>query len=211
MGKHSANGSTKKGKAITTIIIGLILCCCIIGVIIFAIWQNEQKSNMKEQINCSINNLFTALKGTNAEEVNKYLSYNTLISSLDEMLVSDNSSQMATIEKEMFEDITWNTEGIDVSGNKAVVILEVSNKNFISVIKKWMNKEIEENESGKAITDESAVENWEKVLEEENGEAKTVIKKINLYKECGDWKVELNDNFINLVFPGIDTVNEALL
>jgi predicted PurR-regulated permease PerM len=149
MGKHSAKRNTKKGKILITIIISIILCCIIFGVIIFAKRKNEQKNNMDEQINDTINNLFTALKETNEEEANKYLEYKALIASLDEILVNDDSSKMMNIENELFEDIEWNIESIEVNENEVVAILEVTNKNFINIIKKWMNKVITENEERK--------------------------------------------------------------
>jgi hypothetical protein len=64
--------------------------------------------------------------------------------------------------------------------------------------------------NGKTITNEVAIEKLQEVLKEEKEDKKTVIKKIILYKEDSNWKVELNDDFINLVFPGIDSINEAL-
>jgi hypothetical protein len=211
MGKHSAKKYTKKGKIIITIIISIILCCIILGVIMFVKMQSEQKNDMEEKTKDVINNLFTALKETNEEEVNKYLEYKALIASLDEMLVNYDSNKTIDIEKGLFNDIEWNIESIEVNENKAVAIVEVTNKNFINVIKEWMNKVIDEKENGETITNEVALEKLKEVLEEEKEDKKTVIKKIILYKEDNDWKVELNDDFIDLVFPGIDSINEALL
>ena len=84
----------------------------------------------------------------------------------------------------------------------------MTNKNFANIITTWIKEILKEKEQGMTISNELAIEKLEKVIDEEKN-TKTILKKINLNKE-DDWKIVVNDDLRDLIFPGIDSVETVL-
>lgn len=201
MGKHSSEN--KKSLVNLKAIIFLILTILIISIIIVYIF-NKLKVDELEDV---INNFFSAIKENNSELVNKYSNYEELLASLDDMMLEEN--QASNVEKQLFKNICWNIEKIDIEENRAFAIVQVTNKNFKNVITKWMKELVVSKSLGKEITNVLALEKLDKVLSEET-ETKTVIKKIELNKYNQNWMIEVNQELSDLVYPGIDSVIEVL-
>lgn len=208
MGKHSESrnsvkrNSAKSKKLFKTIIL-IIFISILIGIISYMAYIKSEPKNI-------VNKLFTELKSGNNEEANKYIDYQQLIYSLDEMLIQEGSNeQILNIEKSLFNSMEWNVENTILNGESAEVLVEVTNKDFIKVITNWMKKLINEKTKGTEVTNNLSLEKLQKTLDETQ-ERKTVIKKIELNKEDGKWKVKVNENLRNLVYPGIDSVVTVL-
>lgn len=202
MGKHSTEN--KKSIVYLKTIIFLIFTILIIFITIVYIF-NKLKVDELEDV---INNFFSAIKDNNSELVNKYSNYEELLASFDDMMLKE-ESQAFNVKKQLFENIYWNIEMIDIEENRAFAIVQVTNKNFKNVITKWMKELVVSKSLGKEITNELALEKLDKVLYEET-ESKTVIKKIELNKYNQNWIIEVNQELSNLVYPGIDSVIEVL-
>ena len=191
-------------------VLKIIIVLAIIGAIIFGIimlvMNHIKKAKIEEDISTVIDNSFTALKNLDKEKVNKYLDYNKLISGLDEMLIKEEDTN---IEKELFKDITWAIENIEVNNDEAIVIVELTNKSFKNILTKWMKDLIAEVNNGNQIAEEGAINKLEEIVKKEE-DNKVELKKVKLKKYEDTWKIEVNDDFIDLVFPGIDSVTEIL-
>lgn len=202
MGRHSS-GRYTKGSRIKIIVMLLILLIIIAIISVYVYNKNIEINSIKD----TINNTFSALKKNDKNQVNKYLEYDKLLSSLDEMLVKEDVRN-EEVEKKLFESIEWNIENIQVNGENATVVVELSNKDFIKIVTSWMKKIVNERNNGAELTDELSLQRLQETLEETNA-SKTVIKKISLYKE-ENWKIKVNEEFTNLVFPGVDSVVNVL-
>ena len=134
MGRHSSGNYTKKSKS--KIIIALtIIIIAVIGVSIYLYTTNMEKKGPE----ITINNMFNALKQSDESQVNEYLDYNKLLSSLDEMLVKEDVRN-EEVEKKLFESIEWKIENIEADGETATAVVELTNKDFIEVVTAWMKK-----------------------------------------------------------------------
>lgn len=203
MGRHSSGNYTKKSKS--KIIIALtIIIIVIIGVSIYLYIINMEKKGPE----ITINNMFNALKQSDESKVNEYLDYNKLLSSLDEMLVKEDVRN-EEVEKKLFESIEWKIENIEADGETATAVVELTNKDFIEVVTAWMKKIVNVKNNGIELTDEVSLQKLQETLEETDT-TKTVIKRISLEKVDEKWKVTVNEELTNLVFPGVDSVVSVL-
>lgn len=205
MGKHSKEKHTEKNKNKKSLILVVIVIICIILGIIIYLNQNKFDDNREEEAGKIIDNTFLALKEGRKEESSKYLNYEELITSLDEMILKNNQEGNSTIEKELFNDIEWNVENITIQDGGAIAVVEVTNKDFKEMITKWLKELVNEKSEGKVISQEIGLEKLEEILIV-NENKNTVIKKITLTLEGESWKIEVNDDLRDLVFPGIDSV-----
>ena len=205
MGKHSQSrhsSGVTKSKKIVWIVIVLIL----VVAIAFGIYVLVRKLNKQNDIESVINNFFEAIKNAEQETANQYADYQQLINSLDEMILQDESDE---IEKELFKNIEWNTEDIEEQGDQAVAIVEVKNKDFNNVITAWMKELVSAKSSGIEITNEYALEKLSEELKQEEG-SKAVIKKMVLKQEDNSWRIQVNEDLRDLVYPSIDSVISVL-
>ena len=203
MGRHSSGNYTKKSKS--KIIIALtIIIIAVIGVSIYLYTTNMEKKGPE----ITINNMFNALKQSDESQVNEYLDYNKLLSSLDEMLVKEDARN-EEVEKKLFESIEWKIENIEADGETATAVVELTNKDFIEVVTAWMKKIVNVKNNRIELTDEVSLQKLQETLEETDT-TKTVIKRISLEKVDEKWKVTVNEELTNLVFPGVDSVVSVL-
>ena len=160
MGRHSSGNYTKKSKS--KIIIALtIIIIAVIGVSIYLYTTNMEKKGPE----ITINNMFNALKQSDESQVNEYLDYNKLLSSLDEMLVKEDVRN-EEVEKKLFESIEWKIENIEADGETATAVVELTNKDFIEVVTAWMKKIVNVKNNGIELTDEVSLQKLQETLEE---------------------------------------------
>ena len=158
----------------------------------------------------TLNDMFVSLKDGNIDEINQYIDYEILITSFDPMIVESESDISIDITKRMFKDINWTVEDVDIKGNTAIAIVELTNINFKTIVTIWMKEIVNISSTGVVITNDLALGKLYEILNQENLEFKTIIKKVKLSKENNKWEVELNEDFRDLVYPGIDSVITVL-
>ena len=204
MGKHSTGKYAKgrKGKIIAVIVIVLVIIAIITTVVITSLNNNSQ------EIERVFNETFTGLKELDKKKVNQYMEYDKLISSLDEMILEN--PEDTELEKELFKNIEWTVESIEVENNQATLIIEMTNKDFKTILTEWMKKIVEDKQNQDIITNELAFQRLKEIVSDESIQAKTVLKKIKMNKENNDWKITVNNDLRDLVFPGIDSVISAI-
>ena len=81
MGKHTLEKKTNKVLVIVAI---LIILAVIIGIVVFFIGSNKTPEEKLEE---TIDSCFTSLKSSNIEKANKYINYDELVSSFDELII----------------------------------------------------------------------------------------------------------------------------
>ena len=204
-GNHSLEKEFNFVSALKIIIVLAIIGAIIFGIVML-VMNHISKAKIEEDISKVIDSSFTALKNLDKENVNKYLDYDKLISGLDEMLIKEEDTN---IEKELFKDITWSIENIEINNDEAIVIVELTNKSFKNILTKWMKDLIADVNNGNQILEEGAINNLEEIIKKEE-DNKVELKKVKLKKYEDTWKIEVNDDFIDLVYPGIDSVTEIL-
>lgn len=200
----------KSNVSKTRIVIVFITILVMVSIIILAITKFNVKNDPKLEIESMINDMFLSLKAGNSNQINKYFDYVMLISSFDPMIVENESDISINIVNKMFKNITWTIEDIDIDENNAIVIVEVTNINFKVIVTDWMKEIVSVSSNGVVITNDLALEKLHMLLSKESLETKTIIKKVKLNKKDNKWYIELNDDFRDLVYPGIDSVITVL-
>lgn len=203
MGKHTLEKKTNKVLTVAGI---LIILAIIISIVVFFMSKNKTP---EEKIEKTIDSCFTSLKSSDIEQANKYINYDELVSSFNEIIIENREEEISNIEKELFKSIEWNIENIEIENDKATVVVEVTNKNFKDVITKWMEQLYTKQVSVQNISDEMALKELEDVLINENA-TKTEIKRITLNQNDENWKIEVNESLRDLMYPGIDIVFTVL-
>lgn len=217
MGKHAAEshrkkkGTSKKKRRsqrdssikVSKIILVLVVCI-IVGVSIsFFLFNGNRK------VLSTINNVFTELKNHNKEEAKKYIDYEGLLCSIDDIFATEDNKEVENVANELFKNIEWKVENVEIKENKASAVIEVTNKDFKYVITRWIKEIVVSKSTNKEITDELILQKLEKALKEETTN-KTVIKKVTLNKEENEWKLQVDEDLRDLVYPGIDSVIAGL-
>ena len=214
-GKRVASSSkryVKEENKISKIRLVLILFIILVLIISIVLILNKynKKNNVKKEVENVLNEVLVGIKTCDEDKVNKYIDYKLLISSFDPMIVEKDSEISVDIKKEMFKDITWIIEDIDLNDDGAIVIVELTNIDFKVIVATWMKEIVSLNSNGTIITNDLALEKLLGILKSDELNTKTIIKKVKLIKQDDRWYVQLNEDFRNLVYPGIDSVLTVL-
>ena len=158
----------------------------------------------------SVNNLFTNLKNGNKFMASLNIDYDNLISVLDSTIVQQNGSGMSNLEKECFNELAWEITGESVENNTATVTATVTTKSFRQVLLNWIEKISEVLENQDDISTEQNLQLLEESLTEEDvGTTQTEVT-INLERKGFTWKVIINEDFIDAIFPGLNQVLDVM-
>ena len=200
---------TKKKNLIIPILIILIIIA-IIGTIVFIVTANKPEKTVEE--------FFTRLKEGNIEEAKKYIdNYNDLFE--EEQEEQENTEEdFADVlnneenQKLLFTDIQTNIKEVKKEGNTAKIQVELTTKNFKSIIRNYINKIIQLSMStvvgGENLTQEeinNAIKDYFiEELKNESIDKVTTTQEITLNKKEGKWIIEANDNLRTLIYPGLE-------
>ncbi len=200
---------TKKKNLIIPILIILIIIA-IIGTIVFIVTANKPEKTVEE--------FFTRLKEGNIEEAKKYIdNYNDLFE--EEQEEQENTEEdFADVlnneenQKLLFTDIQTNIKEVKKEGNTAKIQVELTTKNFKTIMTNYINKIIQLSMStvvgGENLTQEeinNAIKDYFiEELKNESIDKVTTTQEITLNKKEGKWIIEANDNLRTLIYPGLE-------
>lgn len=108
----------------------------------------------------------------------------------------------AEAQKLLFEKLQWKVINVKEEGDKATVEVEITNKDFKTIMGNYMQKALKAAFSGN--TNEEEMANY--LIEElKNEEVQTITsnQSITLEKRNGKWEIAEEENFINCVLPGL--------
>lgn len=201
-GKHI----DKRRYKYNLILLGIILLICIVTIIINLKTDSIDSEIMAKEI---INTSFNALKEVDKKEINRYIDYNQLVSSLDEMILNENEGEISNLEKEIFNSMEWEIKDIEVNDNKIVATVQMKNKDFKEILTKWIKRIVDEKEKNKVISNEFSLKALYEIIMQNNN-TKIVTKNITLEKQNENWKIVVNNDLRDLIFTGIGSVATIL-
>ena len=114
------------------------------------------------------------------------------------------------LQKNLFNTMEWSIENIKEEDGIVVAIVEVTNKNYKNIIIEWLKQIVELKSETEELSNEESLQVLEKILIENNNGTQSVIKKIQLMEQDGEWKIIVDDELINLVYPGIEAIDSVL-
>lgn len=98
---------------------------------------------------------------------------------------------------------------INIDGSTAIVNIEITNKDFKKIIEEWMKKMFEEKKGGKEISEEKALNILNEIICKES-QLKKVEKEVFLQKGEKNWKLLIDNNLIDGLFPGLDDIESSI-
>lgn len=185
-----------------------IIILCVI--VIFAIFFIINKS-IESKIAGSVVDFANYLKEGNRDLASQYVTEET-VSFLSFEEIPQNQELMNTFVKYLSVD----TKKVSKDGDTATVKAKISNKNFEKIMNNYMQEviaiSISNNDIG--ITDEELETKLLEYLKqqfdsEENGILINEVE-VNLIKVEGKWKIIVDDNLRNGLFPGMLKVIESM-
>lgn len=218
MGRHSetTRKSVDTSKKNNIKKISILIICIIVVIIIAVIINNANKKSDKtvevnsytaeDEVSNTLNNAFTSIKESNIDEVQKYVDYTKVIYALDAMVYQNGESNL---EKSLFSAISWEIKDVNIEGFSANAVVELTNKDYKEILTKWMKIIVEEDEKGTQMSNDFALNKLYEIIDAEDN-MKTITKEIRLEKQDDEWIISVDENFINLIYPGMDSLVEAL-
>lgn len=126
-------------------------------------------------------------------------------------LVQGEDGLNAEAQKLLFEKLEWKVISEKEEGETATVEVEVTNKDFKTIIGNYMQKALKAAfSSGQNISDEEMTNYLIEELNNEEVQTVTNTQSIKLEKKEGKWEVVEDDDFINVVLPGLNEAVKAL-
>ena len=189
----------KNKKPFGRIILILILLILIIA-IIYVVMPSPEKA---------LEGMFKNLKEGNFEKVNEYVNY----AEIENITEENNNNIMLESEenqKLFYEALQWNIKSVKTEGNVATVTVEVTNKDFKEVISNYMEKAFQQWFLQGNLDEQKMQEYLVEELKSQDIPVKTQETTISLEKQNGKWKVKVDDNLKNALYPGLIEFIESI-
>ena len=201
--KDSPKAKVKKEKKSKKWLLVVVLLIILIILVLIVLYTSITPRS-------SVNNLFTNLKNGNKFMANLNINYDELISVLDTSIVSANGSSMSDLEKECFNELSWEITGESVENQTATVTATITTKNFRQVLLNWIEKISEVLENQDDISTEQNLQLLNESLVQDNVDTRTNEVTISLERKGLTWKVNINDEFIDAIYPGLNQVLDVM-
>lgn len=182
---EKAKGEKKKNN--TGIIIGVAIVVVVVVAILAYIFL------MADSPKKSVETMLGDLKSGNYNQ--------TVISDLSEEDFDEEAQKL------LFDKLEWKVQNVKEEGDTATVEVEITNKDFKTVIANYMQKVLKLAFSGESITEEEMTNYLIEELKNDGIETVTSNQTIILKKQDGKWEVSEENDFVNILLPGF---NEAI-
>lgn len=149
----------------------------------------------------SVDGFLTNLKAGDFEKAQEFISGEKIL---------DENEFSSEAQKLFFDKITWKVVKVTKENETATVEVEITNKDFKTIISNYMQKVLKVALSGENITEEGIENYFIEELKNEQAQTTTQIKAIQLVKEDKKWKVVSNDELVNVLLPGLQESVNAL-
>lgn len=189
----------KKRNILARFVSVIVVLAIVIGIIFVALPSPAR----------ALEEMFRDLKAGKIEDVSKYVDYKEL-SNIPALENTDNSNEENTVdenEKLLFEDLQWNIKKIEKNDDEAKIEVEITNKNYKNVFQNFTKKVVQMVLNNENPSDEKTEQYLIEELKNKDVGQLTYTQEITVKKQDGSWKVLVDDNLKNGIFPGL---SEAL-
>ena len=200
--KKKINKEKCKGKGIIARTIAVLIVLFVIVALIYLAVPTPEKT---------INEMLKAMKEGNFEQLEQYVNYKDLanISVLGANSEEQMTEEEAQKEKLFYESLEWKINKVEIKGEESAAEIQVTNKNFKTIFNNYIKKVIQKAFSGENTSDEEMEQYLLDEFKNESIDKVTTTQTITLKKQDGKWKVKVDDNLRNAVYPGLEeTMNE---
>lgn len=110
-------------------------------------------------------------------------------------------------QKLLFEKLEWKIQNVKEEGDRATVEVEITNKDFKTIINNYMQKILKVAFSGQEVNEEEMTNYLIEELNNDEIQTVTSNQSIVLEKKDGKWEVTEENDFVSILLPGF---NEAI-
>lgn len=145
----------------------------------------------------TIDGMFSALKAGDFEKAQEYFNYQDLMETTE---LNGNDSENIKL---FFDKLEWKINKITQEKDKATAEVEVTNKDFKTIISNYMQKVLKVAFSGQDITDEEMTNYLAELLKDESVQTTTTTKTIEVTKQDGKWRIVTDETLMDTILPGL--------
>lgn len=181
----------KKRNIFARIVAIIILLAIVIGIIVIALPSPAR----------ALEEMFRNLKAGKMSDIDKYVDYNSLIDipALGNLEGADSTDN----DKILYEDLKWNIKKIEKNEEEAKIEVEITNKNYKNIFQNFTKKVVQKILNNEKPSDEEAGQYLMEELKNKEVGQTTTTQEITIRKEKGKWKVVVDENLQNAIFPGL--------
>ena len=180
-----------KGMVVRILVIAIILLL-IIALIYLAMKTPEK----------ALTSMLKDLKSGDIEGVNQYVNFEEI--SLKSALDMTESEEFSEKDKAFYESLEWDIKSVKKENDTATIEIEATNKDYETIFKNYIQSMFQ-----KFINNEnvSGDEELQLLLDELNKDTigtRTVTENVTLTKVDGKWKITVDDNLMQVIYPGLE-------
>ena len=181
----------KKRNIFARIVAIIILLAIVIGIIVIALPSPAR----------ALEEMFRDLKAGKMSDIDKYVDYNSLIDipALGNLEGADSTDN----DKILYEDLKWNIKKIEKNEEEAKIEVEITNKNYKNIFQNFTKKVVQKILNNEKPSDGEAGQYLMEELKNKEVGQTTTTQEITIRKEEGKWKVVVDENLQNAIFPGL--------
>lgn len=181
----------KKRNIFARIVAIIIILAIVIGIIVIALPSPAR----------ALEEMFRDLKAGKMSDIDKYVDYNSLIDipALGNLEGADSTDN----DKILYEDLQWNIKKIEKNEEEAKIEVEITNKNYKNIFQNFTKKVVQKILNNEKPSDEEAGQYLMEELKNKEVGQTTTTQEITIRKEEGKWKVVVDENLQNAIFPGL--------
>lgn len=199
--KEPKEKGKKRGILARTIAVILVLCI-VIGLIYLAL---PSPARVLEQC-------LRDLKAGNFEQAQQYVDYKELVD-IPALGAGEESAEDEAIsenDKLFYEDLQWSIKNIEQNGDEAKIEVEITNKNYKTIFQNYTKKVIQKLFNNESTSTEEMEQYLIEEFKNENVGQITTTQIITVQKQDGKWKVVVDENLRNAIYPGLTDAIETL-
>ncbi len=185
--KETATNKTKKQNIIIAVAVAIVIVLIIIACVIII------PTSPKGVVNETLQDL--KLGNYSQEEMNNILG-------------EDEFGEEA--QKALFEKLEWKILKVTEEGDTANVEIEITNKDFKTIIGNYMQKVLKIAFSGEQPSQEEMTNYLMEELNKEDIQNVTTTQNILLNKQDGKWVISEENDFANILLPGFSEAMNSL-
>lgn len=196
--KNKKDNKTKKNNWVASVIVVVVVLAIAALLTIMIVTTSDPKQ--------SIDGLLNNLKAGDFEKAQEFLSGETLLSEEDYDL---------EVQKLFFENLSWKITNIDKQEDTATATVEVTNKDFNTVVSNYAKKALEAitsliGTSSTGLSNEQIQQYFVDELKNQDIGTTTQTGTIELVKEDKKWKVVSNEQLIDTLLPGLQEALDSV-
>lgn len=155
----------------------------------------------------TVEGMLNSLKNADFEGVNKYTNYDQIIEQSELLQNAEADEEMQAL---LFNQLNWKILNVSKEEENANVEIEITNKDFDKIISNYTQEALKIAFSGESFTEEEQKAKLKEQLENQEIGAKTVTTTIQLMKQEGKWRIQVEEDLINALLPGLQEALNSL-